>query len=51
MVDYLTKTSITNLKEFTVGIVNYLGWESDLTLVPQKYYLHSFTHYKPVREA
>ena len=27
MFDYLTKTQVTNLKEFTVSSINYLGWE------------------------
>ena len=32
MVDYLTKTSITNLKEFTVGIIIILGGNQILPL-------------------
>ena len=30
MFDYLTKTSIINLKEFIVESINHLGWKSDL---------------------
>ena len=32
---YLTKMSIINLKEFTVNSINYLGWESNLSIRAQ----------------
>ena len=32
---YLTKISIINLKEFTVDSINYLGWESNLSIRAQ----------------
>ena len=38
MFDYLTKTSIINLKEFIVESINYLGWESDLFTRPQGFF-------------
>ena len=50
MFDYLTKTSIINLKELTVDSVNCFGWESNPYIRIQKYCLHSFNEYKPVRK-
>ena len=50
MFDYLTGNSVFNLKEFTVGRIKYLGWESNLSIKSQKCCLHSFSEYKPVRE-
>ena len=38
MFDYLTKISITNLKEFIVESINHLGWESDLFTRPQGFF-------------
>ena len=38
MFDYLTKTSIINLKEFTVDSINYLGWESNLSIRPSRFF-------------
>ena len=38
MFDYLTKTSIINLKEFIVESINYLGWESDLSIRPPRFF-------------
>ena len=32
MSDYLTKTSIINLKDFTVDSIDYLGWESNFSI-------------------
>ena len=49
MFDYLTKTSIINLKEFTVDSIDNIGRESNLSIRPQKYCLHSFNEHKPVR--
>ena len=34
MFDYLTKTSVINLKEFTVDSINGVGWESILSIRP-----------------
>ena len=34
MFDYLIKTSIIYLKEYTEGNINYLGWESNLSIRP-----------------
>ena len=42
MFDYLKKTSVIHLKEFTVDSINYIR--------PQKYSLHSFYEHKLVRE-
>ena len=39
MFDYLTKTSITNLKEFIMESINYLGWELDLSIRPPRFYI------------
>ena len=50
MFDYLTKTSIINLKEFTVDNVNYLGWELNLFSSLQKYSLQTLNEHKPVRQ-
>ena len=50
MFDYLIKTSIINLKEFTVDNINCSSWELNLSITPQKYCLHSFNEYKPVRK-
>ena len=50
MFDYLTKTSIINFKELTVDSVNCFGWESNPYIRIQKYCLHSFNEYKPVRK-
>ena len=50
MFDYLTKTSIINLREFTVDSINYFVWESNPSIRPQKYCMHSFNEYKPVRK-
>ena len=36
MLDYLTETSIINLKEFTVDSITCTGWESNLSIRPQK---------------
>ena len=38
MFDYLTKTSIINLKEFIVESINYLGWESNLSIRPPRFF-------------
>ena len=38
MFDYLTKTSVINLKEFIVESINYLGWESDLSIRPPRFF-------------
>ena len=37
MFDYLTKTPIINLKEFTMDSINCIGigWESNLSIRPQ----------------
>ena len=48
--DYLIKTSIINLKQFNVDSINCIGWESNLSIKPQKYCLHSLNERKPVRE-
>ena len=45
---YLTKTSIINLKEFTVDSINCFCWESNPSIGPQKYSLDSFNEYQPV---
>ena len=50
MFDYLTKPSLINLKEFTVDSINYIGWESNPSIRPQKSCLHSFNEHKPVRQ-
>ena len=50
MFDYLTKTSIINLKEFTVNSIKCIVWESDLSMRTQKYCLPCFKEHKPVRE-
>ena len=36
MFDYLTKTSIINLKEFTVNSEDCVVWESNLSIRTQK---------------
>ena len=36
MFDYLTKTSIINLKEFTVNTINCIVWESNISIRTQK---------------
>ena len=38
MFDYLTKTSVINLKEFIVESINYLGWESNLSIRLPRFY-------------
>ena len=38
MFDYLTKISIINLKEFIVESINYLGWESNLSIRPPRFF-------------
>ena len=43
MFDYLTKTSIINLKEITVDSMNCFGWESNLSITPQKYCPHTLS--------
>ena len=48
--DNLTKTSIINLMEFTVDSKGYIGWESNLSIIRQKYCLRSFSEHKTVRE-
>ena len=48
MFDYWTKTSIIDLTEFIVDSINYLGWESNLFIKLQKYFLHSFNEHKSV---
>ena len=50
MFDYLTKTSIVNLKGFTVENLHCIGWETNLSIRTQKYCLHSFNKHKPVKE-
>ena len=50
MFDYLTKTSTINLKQFTVDSINCIGWESNLSVRPQKHSLHSFNEHKSMRE-
>ena len=50
MSDYWTKTSIIDLKVFNVGSINYLGWESNLSIKLQKCCLHGFNEHKSVRE-
>ena len=37
-VDYLTKTLIINLKELIVENINCLGWESDLSIRPPRFF-------------
>ena len=36
MFDYLTKTSVINLMEFTVNSINCIVWESDLSIRTSK---------------
>ena len=36
MFDYLTKTLIISLKEFTVDSLNNVGWESNLPIRPPR---------------
>ena len=48
MFHYLSKTSIINLKQFAVDSINCIGWESNLSIRPQKYRLHSFNEDKPL---
>ena len=50
MFDYLTKTSIISLTEFTVDSINCFCWESNPYIKRQKYCLHSFNEYKLVRK-
>ena len=50
MFDYLTKTLIINLKEFSMDSINCTCWELNLSIRPQIYCLHSFNEYKPVRK-
>ena len=38
MFDYLTKTSIINLKKFIVESINDLGWEADLFIRPPRFF-------------
>ena len=38
MFDYLRKTSIINLKEFTMETINYLGWESNFSTRPPRFF-------------
>ena len=38
MFDYLTKTSVIDLKEFIVESINYLGWESNLSIRPPRFF-------------
>ena len=40
MFNYLTKTSIINLKEFILESINYLGWESNLSIRPPRFVKH-----------
>ena len=49
MFDYLTTASVINLKEFTVDSINYIGWESNFSIKPPRFY--SFNEHKPVRDA
>ena len=35
---FLTKTSIIDLKKFTLDIINYLGWESNLSIRPPRFF-------------
>ena len=37
MFDYLTKTSVINLKQFVVERINYLDWESNLSIRPRRF--------------
>ena len=37
LLDYLTKTSIINL-EFNVESINYLSWESNLSIRPPRFF-------------
>ena len=39
-VDYLTKASNINLKEFIVESINYLGWETYLSIRPPRFFKH-----------
>ena len=38
MFDYLTKASVINFKEFIVESISYLGWESNLSIRPPKFF-------------
>ena len=37
MFDYLTKPSAINLKESIAESINYLGWESNLSIRPPRF--------------
>ena len=45
MSDYLTRTPIISLKEFTVDGINNLGWESDLFMRPPRFFQVLFTQF------
>ena len=49
MFDYLTTASVINLKKFTVDSINYIGWESNFSIKPPRFYI--FNEHEPVREA
>ena len=36
--DDLTKTSVINLKEFTVDSIKYPGWESNFSIRPPRFF-------------
>ena len=44
--DYLTKTSIINLKEVIVESINYLGWELNLSIRPLRFFLNTFKKFQ-----
>ena len=45
MSDYLTRTPIISLTEFTVDGINNLGWESDLFMRPPRFFQVLFTQF------
>ena len=45
MSDYLTRTTIISLKEFTVDRINNLGWESNLFMGPPRFFQVLFTQF------
>ena len=45
MSDYLTRTPIISLKEFTVHRINDLGWESNLFMGPSRFFQVLFTQF------
>ena len=45
MSDYLTRTTIISLKEFTADRINNLGWESNLFMGPPRFFQVLFTQF------